>query len=145
MRRTATRAGRGNPPRRPPAGALGLAAHPGRRRQGGRPYSPQRSGASAAWRPAVEKLIAESPAVGEAEWSGSESTQKALRWKHDGQLYSASGIARRILMMTNVEPGSLPGPSFWQLPSGRSLYEESKLIDAELDAEEVENPRDRDS
>ena len=70
----------------------------------------------AAWRPAVEKLIAESPAVGEAEWPGSESTQKALRWKHDGQLYSASGIARRILMMTNVEHGSLPGPDYWQLP-----------------------------
>ena len=100
---------------------------------------------TAAWQPAVEKLIAESPAIGEAEWSGSENTQKALRWKHDGQLYSASGITRRILTMANVEHGSLPGPDYWQLPSGRSLYEESKLIDAELDAEEAENPRDRDS
>ncbi|MCY4088182.1 MAG: hypothetical protein OXG37_15175 [Actinomycetia bacterium] len=99
----------------------------------------------AVWRPAVEELIAESAAVGEAEWSGSESTQKALRWKHDGELYSASGITRRILAMTDVEPGPLNGPSFWRLPNGRSLYEESQLIEAEQDPEKTENQNDRDS
>ena len=100
---------------------------------------------TAAWQPAVEKLITESPATGEAEWSGSENTQKALRWTHDGQLYSASGITRRILAMANVEHGRLTGPDYWQLPNGRSLYEESKLIEAEQGPDETENPRDRDS
>lgn len=99
----------------------------------------------AAWRPAVEELIAESAAVGEAEWSGSENTHKALRWKHDGELYSASGIVHRILTMANVEHGSLPGPDYWQLPSGRSMYQESKLIEAEQDLDGAENQSDRDS
>lgn len=98
---------------------------------------------TAAWRPHVEALIEQEPLIAEAEWTGSENTQQALRWKQDGQVYSATGLTRKILELADIEPGALPGPDYWQLPSGRSIYEESKIVEQEIEIDAVRDAEER--
>jgi hypothetical protein len=82
-------------------------------------------------RTAIEGTIAADPDFGVAEWSGL-GIRQALRWKHDGQLYSCSGLIWKVLNDLGFNPGSIPGPDYWLAPSGRALYYESCAIEDEL-------------
>jgi len=78
-------------------------------------------------RPVIEALIADDPTLGRAIWLGG-STQRALRWEHDGAPYSPTSIIRAIREKAGLAEQSIPGPDYWVVPStGRSMYEESKL------------------
>jgi hypothetical protein len=48
-------------------------------------------------------------------------------------LYSCTGLVKKILREVGVDYDAIPGPDYWLLPTGRSMYEESKLIEASLD------------
>lgn len=84
-------------------------------------------------RAAIEAQITASPAFGVAEWTG-RGIKNALRWKHDGGLYSCSGLIWKMLDDLEFNPGSIPGPDYWLAPSGRPLYVESCAIEDELRA-----------
>jgi hypothetical protein len=79
-------------------------------------------------RTAVEQRIAASPDYGVAEWTGL-GIRRALRWRADGQLYSCSGLIWKVLDDLGFNPGSVPGPDYWQAPSGRTLYYEAVAIE----------------
>lgn len=79
-------------------------------------------------REAVEGRIRQSNDYGVAEWTGL-GIRQALRWKHDGELYSCSGLIWNILDELGFGPGSIPGPDYWLTPSGRAFYEESCEIE----------------
>jgi hypothetical protein len=81
-----------------------------------------------ALQPKIEELLAQDPAAGIAEWSG--NAQKPLRWRSNDDLYSPTGLVRAVLARVGVALTTIPGPDYWLLPSGRSMYEESKLIDS---------------
>lgn len=83
------------------------------------------------------------PLVGQAEWTGL-GLRKALRWRKDNGLYSATGLLVKILQEHGArpknDPGSAPGPSFWQVPDGRTLVEVADSLDGtseELSSEEL--------
>jgi hypothetical protein len=82
-------------------------------------------------RAAIEQQIATSEDFGVAVWTGL-GIREALRWRHDGQLYSCSGLIWKVLDDLGFNPGSVPGPDYWLAPSGRALYEESCRIEDEL-------------
>jgi hypothetical protein len=71
------------------------------------------------------------PNFGVAEWTGL-GIKQALRWKHDGELYSCTGLIWKVLHELGFNPGSIPGPDYWLAPSGRALYYESIAIEDEL-------------
>jgi hypothetical protein len=75
-------------------------------------------------RDAVQARIAGSPGYGVAIWTGL-SIRQALRWMHDGELYSCSGLIWKILNELGFDPGSIPGPEYLRAPSGRTLYDEA--------------------
>jgi len=78
------------------------------------------------WREPVAALLIEKPQVGEAEWTG-ESVARSLRWRHDGQVYSATGLTKEILALAGIDVSTsgLPGPDYWLLPDGRAMYRAS--------------------
>ncbi len=80
----------------------------------------------------VGPALEEDPRVGRAEWTGL-GLRKALRWRKDGGLYSASKLIVKILQEHGVRaessPGSAPGPRFWQVPDGRTLAEVADNLD----------------
>lgn len=78
--------------------------------------------------PRIKKLIEDEPQVAIAEWSG--NPQKALKWRSNGELYSPTGLVNAILARIGVQIPTIPGPDYWLLPTGRSMYEESKLREA---------------
>jgi hypothetical protein len=83
-------------------------------------------------RPKVEQLVAGDALVGRATWTGLGS-QKALQWQHDGQLYSPTRIAVKILEAVGIDQKAVPGPDYWIVPgTGRSMYEESKLLESQV-------------
>lgn len=87
-------------------------------------------------RNAVEQKINQSPAFGAAEWTGL-GIRKALKWPEDGEVYSCSGLVWKMLNDLGFNPGSLPGPDFWLLPNGQTLYEKScEIEDGPLVGEE---------
>jgi hypothetical protein len=77
--------------------------------------------------PMVRALIDDDPSAGVAEWTS--NPQKALKWRSDGELYSPTGLVTTILARVGVQAGAIPGPDYWLLPTGRSMYEESKLME----------------
>jgi hypothetical protein len=79
--------------------------------------------------PRIRQLVAEDPDVAIAEWTG--HAQRALKWGSNGELYSPTGLVNAILARIGVQLATIPGPDYWLLPSGRSMYEESKRIDAQ--------------
>jgi hypothetical protein len=79
--------------------------------------------------PRIRQLIAEEPDVAVAEWAGSARARTALRWRSDGELYSPTGLVNTILARIGVDAATIAGPDYWLLPTGRSMYEESKLIE----------------
>lgn len=81
--------------------------------------------------------------IGLAEWTGL-GLRKALRRRKDNELYSASKLIVKILQEHGArsvdDPGSAPGPSFWQVPDGRTLVEVADDLDKtgeELSLEEL--------
>jgi hypothetical protein len=80
-----------------------------------------------ALQPKIEELLEQDPAAGTAEWTG--NPQKALKWLSNDELYSPTGLVNAILARIGVELTTIPGPDYWLLPTGRSMYEESKSID----------------
>jgi hypothetical protein len=83
-----------------------------------------------------QKLIApglqHNPLLGQAEWTGL-GLRKALRWRRDNDLYSATKLLVKILQEVGArpedDPGTAPGPSFWQVPDGRTLVEVADSLD----------------
>ena len=59
-------------------------------------------------RAAVEQQIAASPDFGMAEWTGL-GIREALRWKHDGKLYSCSGLIWKVLDASDSVRAQSPG------------------------------------
>ena len=80
---------------------------------------------TSSWRPAVEQLLTTNPDAGVAEWNG-DMAARSIMWRHDGELYSLTGLTKTVLEMAGVEPPeALPGPDYWLLPDGRSMYKAS--------------------
>jgi len=78
--------------------------------------------------PKIKELLSQDPAAGIAAWTG--NPQKALKWRSNDELYSPTGLVSAILARVGVELTTIPGPDYWLLPNGHSMYEESKLIDS---------------
>jgi hypothetical protein len=77
--------------------------------------------------PKVVDLLAENPDAAVAEWTG--DVHKPLRWQRDGEVYSPTGLVNALLAEVGIAVKTIPGPDYWLLPSGRSMYEESKLVE----------------
>jgi hypothetical protein len=60
-----------------------------------------------------------------------KQSEEALRWRRDGEVYSPTGLVAVILAEIGAEMRKIPGPDYWLLPTGRSMYEESKLIESQ--------------
>jgi hypothetical protein len=75
---------------------------------------------SAEERAAIEPAVERNPDVGVAEWT-EQGLRKALRWRADGEAYSATGLVKHILSLNGCEVHPLPGPKYWTVPDGRTL------------------------
>jgi len=74
------------------------------------------------WRPAVEQLLAKNPDAGIAEWNGS-LTSRSMRWRVDGEVYSLTGLTKRVLEEAGLHPpDAVAGPDHWLLPDGTAMY-----------------------
>ncbi|MDX6481418.1 MAG: hypothetical protein QOG85_1928 [Gaiellaceae bacterium] len=69
-------------------------------------------------------FVEQNPDAAIVEWTG-DTTSRSLRWRYDGELYSATGVTKRLLTLAGIEAGTLPGPDYWLLPDGRPLYRAS--------------------
>lgn len=75
------------------------------------------------WRPMVEQFLNQHPEAGFAEWTG-EVTPRSMRWRHDGELYSLTGLTKTVLESAGIErPEAVAGPDHWLLPDGRAMYQ----------------------
>jgi hypothetical protein len=75
------------------------------------------------WRPYVERLLDEHPDAGVAEWNGS-LTARSMRWRFDGDLYSLTGLTKRVLEEAGFDPpDAIAGPDHWLLPEGTPMYQ----------------------
>lgn len=81
-------------------------------------------------RKAIEAKIASDPSYGRATWTGKPSRQ-SLRWEHDNKESSSTEIVWRLLEEVGVKPTGVHGTKFWRLPSGRSLWGEAEVIEAQ--------------
>jgi len=60
--------------------------------------------------------------AGVAEWSGS-LTARSMRWRFDGDLYSLTGLTKRVLEEAGFDPpDAIAGPDHWLLPNGQPMY-----------------------
>lgn len=73
-------------------------------------------------RDVVEAALHQDPKIGSAQWTGF-SPLKALRWRKDGAEYSATRLILEILREQGLQRRSVPGPRYWELPTGESLAE----------------------
>jgi hypothetical protein len=76
------------------------------------------------WQEPVVELLEEYPTMGEAEWTGDPSA-RSLKWRHDGEVYSATGLTKHILSIAGIAVDAIPGPDYWLLPDGRAMYRAS--------------------
>ena len=81
----------------------------------------------------LEPFVREDEIAGAAEWVGRTPT-KALRWRKDGGLYSASKLAVKVMQACGArspdpDGGTAPGPSLWELPDGRTLWELAESLE----------------
>lgn len=79
-------------------------------------------------RPKIEERIAQTPDYEVAEWTGL-GNRKALRWRGDGEIYSCSKLIWAMLDALGFSPGTVPGPDYWKLANGKSLYEQACEIE----------------
>ena len=50
-------------------------------------------------------------------------TARSMRWRFDGEVYSLTGLTKRVLQEAGVDPpDALPGPDYWLLPNGTAMY-----------------------
>jgi len=90
-----------------------------------------------AQREAIEGGLTQDPAIGIADWTGL-SLNKVVRWREDGKTYSATGLILRILERHGHNVKAAPGPIYWTVPDGRTLYEVANA----LPINESEDPQD---
>jgi RecB family endonuclease NucS len=76
----------------------------------------------------IEQRAATTPDYQTAAWTGL-GIREALRWSHDGQHYSCSGLIEKMLVELSFSPISIPGPDYWLAPSGRTLYYEAVALE----------------
>jgi hypothetical protein len=86
---------------------------------------------SAEERAVLEPEIQNNPELGLAEWTGM-GLRKALRWRMDGNTYSASGLVKHILSLYVHDVDTLAGPRYWKLPDGRTLSRLAGTIGKDL-------------
>jgi hypothetical protein len=63
----------------------------------------------------IEPEVESNPEVGLAEWTGL-GLHKALRWRVDNKVYSATGLIKHILSLHGCGLHALPGPRYWRVP-----------------------------
>lgn len=88
----------------------------------------------------IEQKVKSDPEVGKAEWTGL-SSRKAIRWRGDGQQYSASRLVVKILQEQGFDRRAVPGPCYWKVPDGRTLVKVADELggpDEELSIEDIE-------
>jgi hypothetical protein len=73
------------------------------------------------WREPVATLLASDPTMGRARWTGEQSA-RSLRWEYDGEVYSATGLAKKVIALAGLGAPAVPGPDHWVLPDGRAMY-----------------------
>jgi len=83
---------------------------------------------SAADLPVVQAAIGKDPPIGVAEWTGL-GIRNALRWRHDGKLYSCTGLIETLREQLGLKRTAIPGPDYWLVPSGRTFYQESLSLE----------------
>jgi hypothetical protein len=66
----------------------------------------------------IEPEVESNPEVGLAEWTGL-GLHKALRWRVDNKVYSATGLIKHILSLHGCGLHALPGPRYWRVPGGK--------------------------
>lgn len=69
----------------------------------------------------VQPWIDEQPERARARWQ--DDTKNTLRWDVDGQLYSTTGLAQKVLVEALGKAKPLQGPLYWHADDGRSLLE----------------------
>ncbi len=69
----------------------------------------------------IEPEVQSNPDVGLAEWTRL-GLRKALRWRVDSKVYSATGLIKHILSLHGCDLHALPGPKYWRVPEGK-LYQ----------------------
>lgn len=87
----------------------------------------------------IAQKVESDPEIGKAEWTGL-SSRKAIRWRGDGQEYSASRLVVKILQEQGFERRAVPGPCYWKIPDGRTLVEVADELSRsgdELSTEEI--------
>ncbi|MFJ5591020.1 AIPR family protein [Streptomyces noursei] len=89
-----------------------------------RPYS-------APERREMTEWLAEEPSRSQAVWRNSASNQ--LQWRHDGEWYSPSGLARKMRYEASGVDRAAQGPVRWFLPDAGSLAELAERARAEAD------------
>lgn len=78
------------------------------------------SDVSATTRDEIENWIKERPERGRADWVN--GTANALRWEHDGQLYTPTGLVKEIVRgASGSAPLAINGPKWWVDGDERSL------------------------
>jgi hypothetical protein len=87
-------------------------------------------------RAVIEPTIQGDPEVGLAEWTG-QGLRKALRWRADGRVCSATGLVKRILNLQGYEVHKLAGPRYWKVPEGQTLSRMANTLDQGLQGEET--------
>ncbi len=86
-------------------------------------------------RAVIEPEVQNNPEAGLAEWTGL-GLRRAIRWRVDGKLYSATGLVKHMLVLNGCDVHPLPGPRYWKIPDGRTLsYLASTLSEDLLDEE----------
>ena len=68
----------------------------------------------------IERKVKSDPEIGKAEWTGL-SSRKAIRWRGDGQEYSATKLVVKILQEQGFDRRAVLGPCYWKIPDGRTL------------------------
>jgi hypothetical protein len=90
--------------------------------------------------PRVERGFRQDPDLGTAESTGL-SLGKALQWRKDGKMYSATGLVLNILENHGHKTTSVPGPQYWTVPDGRTLVEVADSLLQDNDRRTTETTR----
>jgi hypothetical protein len=85
-------------------------------------------------REVINRAVQDHPDVGLAEWTGL-GIRKALRWRKDGNAYSATGLVKQILDVNGCEVHTLAGPRYWEIPGGQRLSNAGSIIEGAVDEE----------
>jgi hypothetical protein len=84
-------------------------------------------------RPKIDALLAENPEAAEARWTG-RGSREALQSKRNDEFYSCTSLIKALMDEAGLPLYAIPGPEYWLLENGNTVYAESKLIQDELAA-----------